>query len=205
MRLRFGRLIIIGVVIGLGIGDYLHLTNKIKSERDTQVVAQTKKTPVPSATPSASPTDTPLVAGQASIKISTYHIKLVASDPITDLAFGELQYNGSNEVGFTTEALLAKYPACKAGALGYLMRTKARTPASTRSPVPTPSDYYRAPRTTLYNQRFQKTVGGYTYTYVNPGYNCATDSSGQNQVTQAKAALISDALPTITAYAANDK
>ncbi|HEY2003663.1 MAG TPA: hypothetical protein VGH44_00940 [Candidatus Saccharimonadia bacterium] len=201
MRLRFGRLIIIGVVLGLAIGDYLHITNKLKSDRDYRVAVSTPL-PATSSTPTPSPTSTPLVAGQASIKISTYHIKIVASDPITDLAYGEEQYNGATEVGFTTESLLAKYPACKPGALGYLLRTKVHTTATPNStPQPSASSsYFYTPHTTLYNQKFSKTVDGYAYTYVNPSSNCASDSEGQNAVTQAKAALIGDALPTIATY-----
>jgi len=199
MHLRFGRLIIIGVVLGLAIGDYLHITDKLKSERDYRVAVSTPA-PATKSAPTPTPTDTPLVAGQAAIKISTYHIKLVASDPITDLVYGDNQYNGATEIGFTTETLLAKYPACKPGALGYLLRTKSRaTPSTTPQPSPS-SNYYYAPHTTLYNQKFFKTVGGYTYTYVNPVSNCASDGDGQNAVIQAKSALISDALPTITPY-----
>lgn len=195
--MRFGRLIIIGVVLGLSIGDYLHLTNKLKSERDYTVTKATP-TPVAASTPTPSPTNTPLVAGQTAVKILTYHVQIVASDPITDLAYGEMQYNGSAEVGFTTESLLAKYPACKAGALGYLYRTKTRQPTSSTSPSPSPSsNYYYTPRTTLYNQKFSKTVGDYTYTYVSPSSNCANDYAGENAVIQAKSALISDALPTL--------
>ena len=198
--MRFGRLIIIGVVLGLGIGDYLHITDKLKSERD-YTVARATPTPVTKATPTPSPTTAPLVAGQTAIKILTYHVQIVASDPITDLAYGEVQYNGATEVGFVTESLLAKYPACKPGALGYLYRTKARHPGSSYSPSPSPSsNYYNAPRTTLYNQKFSKTVGDYTYTYVNPSSNCASDRDGQNAVIQAKSALISDALPTLADY-----
>lgn len=198
--MRFGRLVVIGVVLGLMIGDYLHLTDKLKSERDYRV-AQATPTPVTKATPTPSPSDTPLVAGQTAVKILTYHVQVVASDPITDLAYGEVQYNGATEVGFTTESLLAKYPACKAGALGYLYRTKSRHSASSTSPSPSPSpssNYYRTPYTTLYNQKFSKTVGDYTYTYVSPSSNCANDRDGQNSVIQAKSALILDALPTLS-------
>lgn len=152
---------------------------------------------VPSPGPSAGPTTLPTVAGQSAMKISFFSVSLITTDPIADLVYGSMEGSGTPVAGFTTQTLLAKYPSCKAGALGTLIRKPAptpspspsRTPSRRRSPSPT-----KAPA----NQPFNKTVAGYTYSYKAPTFICANDQAGRNDVAQAIAALKNGALPTLT-------
>jgi hypothetical protein len=66
---------------------------------------------------------------------------MTVNDPIEDLVYGEIKDGDNTWAGFTTKKLLAKYPDCEAGALGTLIRTKAKAtptpkPMTTASPRP---------------------------------------------------------------------
>jgi hypothetical protein len=138
------------------------------------------------------------VAGQASIKVLMFGVTLTVTDPISDLVYGEIKDGTNTWAGFTTEALLAKYPACKAGVLGTLVRTKAvATPTPSKSPTPSASPAPYATKTPA-NQPFKKTVGGYTYSY-RPSYStCATDQAGNDALAAGRAAVKNSALPTLS-------
>lgn len=193
--MRFSGYIITGSILGLSVCVWLTLTHPRTRGDDTLVGS--KSTPVQDlATPTPSTSVGP-VAGQASIKIAAFEVNLIVADPIVDLVYGEVKdRTSSGSVSFTTQALLAKYPDCKAGALGTLVRVKAPTPSPTRSPSPTP---YRsnAPTRTPANQPFKKTIAGWTYSYRAPAFTCVTDQSGRNAVAAAVAALKNQALPTL--------
>jgi hypothetical protein len=166
------------------------------AQADRLVVAST-----PSPSPSTSvkvlpaPTYTPppkKVAGQSSVRLSLYDVTLTVAEPITDLVYGEVKYNGRTVPGFTTEKLLAKYTACKAGALGTLVRSPAK------SASPSPSRSVRPSTRIDPNAPFSKTVGAYAYTYQRPAFTCVTDQEGRNAIAAAIAALKNQALPTVT-------
>ena len=126
--------------------------------------------PSPSASPS--PSNSPAVAGTASVPISQFGVKFTANDPITDVTYQPAP-NGSYQVAaFTTQSLIAKYPACKVGAIGSL--AKKRT--NTKSPYDT----------------YIKTIGGYYYFYVSPVFTCTGTTDGRNQIAQDEAQLKND-------------
>jgi hypothetical protein len=194
--MRFSGYIITGAVVGLSICCWLTLTHPRTHGDQDLVRAQPSLSPEPTVTPS--PSGAPVVAGQAIIKIAPFNVSLIVADPIVDLAYGDVKDGAAGSVGFTTETLLAKYPACKAGALGTLVRVKAPTPSPTpsRSPSPTPSRD-PVPSRTPANQPFKKTIDGYTYTYRAPAFTCATDQPGRNALAAAVAAVKNQALPTL--------
>jgi hypothetical protein len=170
--------------------------------RGDQDVAGHHPTPSPvDAAPTPSPSGAPVVAGQAVIKLLPYDASVIAADPIVDLVYGEIKDGKNTWIGFTTETLLAQYPACRAGALGTLIRVKA-SPSPSPSPTPSPPPS-RTPAVvkTPANQPFKKTVGGYAYSYRAPASNCASDQAGRNAVIAATAAVKNQALPTLTSTA----
>lgn len=141
----------------------------------------------------ALPAQTGPVTGQSTMRISLYGITLTVFDPVSDLVYGEVKDGSGMAAGFTTQTLLAKYPACKAGALGTLVRVKA---PNKPSPSPTPTRSVQPTRTPA-NQPFSKTVGGYTYSYRKPAFSCANDQAGLNAVAAATATVKSGVLPTL--------
>ncbi len=206
--MHLGRYIFLGAIVGLAACIWITLMQpRLKEQLGARFASPS---PLPSAsvepTPSpAHPTATPMVAGQSSVKISFYGVTLTVTDPISDLVYGGIN-DGSGNVwaGFTTERLLAKYPACKAGALGTLVRAKA-TPTPTPHKTPTPSFNPNASPSPSFstktpdpNQPFSKTVGGYTYSY-RPSYStCAPDQAGRDALAAARAAVKNGALPTLS-------
>jgi hypothetical protein len=196
--MRFGRFIITGVFLGLFVSAWLHATQHTQVEQDAEQAHAPSKAAPPTPSSSTAP-----VLGQASINLLPYGVKLTVADPITDLVYGQAKGGPNAAVGFTTESLLAKYPDCKAGALGTLVRTKSlltpspsKSPSLTRSPTPSRTPF---PTKTPANLPFSKTVGGYVYTYKSPVFTCDTDPAGRNTVAAAVAALKNQALPTLAA------
>jgi hypothetical protein len=196
--MRFGKQIFLGVLIGLAGCVWLTFTRP-SMHADLE---HGPLLPTPVATVAAAPTSTPVtsaVAGQSSIKILLYGVTLTVSDPIEDLVYGEIKDgNGNTWAGFTTKTLLAKYPACKAGTLGTLVRAKAVvTPSATPTKTPLPGTS-PSPTKTPTNQPFSKTLGAYTYSY-RPSYStCATDQAGRDALAAARAAVKNGALPTLS-------
>jgi len=196
--------LIILFFLGLCLSAWLNVQQHTQGVQDKKVLRdkladlknQAQQHPIDTPTPSADPTDAPLLAGQSRVGISIYDASIVVVDPISDLVYGEVNWTGGKAAAFTTESLLAKYPECKAGALGTLVRAKSsppptpsKTPDSSRTPVPT-----RTPT----NQPFSKYLNGYTYSYRPPAFTCADDKAGLDTVAAAVAALKNQALPTIT-------
>jgi len=198
--MRLGQQIFLGVLIGLAVCVWVTFTQpRLKAEEEAKV------TPLPVAVQDPTPTPVkPVVAGQSSIKILIYNVKITVTDPITDLVYGEIKDGNNTWAGFTTKSLLAKYPACKAGALGTLVRIKASptpTPSPTRSPSPSPSvipTFTPIAIKSPTNQPFSKTIDGYTYTYRQAYYGCADDQAGRDAVAAARAAVKNSALPTLS-------
>jgi hypothetical protein len=198
--MRFGKQIFLGVLIGLAVCVWLTFTMP-------RMRADAPPVPTPIvATPSV-PTPTPVnpvVAGLASIKILLYDVRITVDDPIEDLVYGEIKDGGNTWAGFTTKKLLAKYPDCKAGALGMLTRTKAKatpTPKPTATPSPHPRNDATGtpfPTKSPTNLPFTKTINGYTYSYRPSYWNCADDQSGNDALAAARAALKNASLPTLT-------
>ncbi len=196
--MRFGRPIFLGVLLGLAGCVWVTLTQP-RMQADHVPVS----TPLPTASTEPTPTPiTPVVAGKSTVKILLYGVSLEVTDPITDLVYGEVKDGTDTWAGFTTEKLLAKYPACKAGALGTLVRSKA-APTPTPSPSPSRSPSTSAsvtpfPTKTPANQPFKKIVGGYTYSYRPSYFSCADGQAGRNELAAARAAVKNAALPTLS-------
>jgi hypothetical protein len=131
---------------------------------------------LPTALPSPSPS-TGTVAGSTVVSMSQYGVKVTVVDPISDLTYGMVQDGIYSVVGFTSQDLLAKYPACKPGALGELLRWTGAPHAG--------------------NIDLHKSFGGYKYYYKSPTFTCTTDTAGNNTLAADKAALINSALPTM--------
>lgn len=194
--MRLSGYIITGLIVGLGICVWLTLVHPQIRDRN---LAQSPANPTPTEImlPSSSPTGSPgLAAGQAIVKLLPFEISLTVADPIVDLVYGRLGDDDNPTVGFTTESLLARYPACSAGALGTLVRVRAPTPSPTTTPSPTPRRS-TAPTRTPQNQPFKKTIDGYIYTYRTPTFSCATSQTGRDTLAAARAALVNGSLPTL--------
>jgi hypothetical protein len=191
--------IIIAIVLGLGFGASAYL-NYVQYERDQQdetllqgqitdlkyqlnLNNSASPSPSPLASTSPSPTDSPTpssspaVAGTSVVPISQFAVKFTVTDPITDLTYQPAR-NGSYDVAaFTTQSLIAKYPACKAGAIGSLVQKR--------------SDSVTAEDT------FVKSLGGMYYFYVAPTFTCTGTTDGRNQIAQDEVALKNSALPSL--------
>jgi hypothetical protein len=210
MRGKKVLLVGIGAVV-VGFGAAWALTSAfLPAEADKQTVAPTRK-PVPSPSPSSGikftlvspkPSDAPLPAGQSRVNISLFGVKMVVADPIDDLVYGTLGDSSRKMVGFTTQALLAQYPLCKPGALGYLSRKQHIGPTGSPSASPTPSytPRYTSSPNPLGKNGLVKTIGNFDYYYLSPSYSqlsCANDQFGRNSIAAAKAAVLNAALPTL--------
>ncbi|HEY6736281.1 MAG TPA: hypothetical protein VI322_01040 [Candidatus Saccharimonadia bacterium] len=144
-------------------------------------------TPAPSAAPEATPTppapaDTPAVAGSAAVSIpDPVDAKLAVADPVADLTYFWTTSGGLRVASLTTGSLKAKYPNCGGGsannALGILVRKKDPS-TSTGHAV--------------------KTIGGYTYYYLDPSGYCATDAAGKAALDAGRAAVKNTVLATLT-------
>jgi hypothetical protein len=134
--------------------------------------------PTTQPSPSASPAGGS-VAGSQAVSVSQYGVNLTVADPISDLTYGMVHDGIYTVAGLTSQSLLAKYPACKPGAVGELLRWPSGQAAHAG------------------NVDIHKSFGGYNYYYKNPTFSCATDSAGNNVVAADKAALINSALPTL--------
>ncbi|MDF2461384.1 MAG: hypothetical protein K0S68_787 [Candidatus Saccharibacteria bacterium] len=193
--LKFTIITLSGISFGWLVG--LFVISEMNFAQADRLVVEPTPTPAPSTSVKVLPAPTyspppKKVAGQASVRLSLYDVTLTVAEPITDLVYGEVKYNGRTIPGFTTERLLAKYTSCKAGALGTLVRTPAK------SASPSPSRSVRPSTRVDPNAPFTKTVGAYTYTYQRPSFTCVTDQDGRNDIAAAIAALKNQALPTIT-------
>jgi hypothetical protein len=120
---------------------------KALSDQLATLKNQVQQQPVATPTPSVDPADAPLLAGQSRVSLSVFGANIIVVDPISDLVYGTVKYNGADTIGFTTQSLLAKYPGCKAGALGTLVRTKvSSTPKPTPTPTSSMSSFQQVPR-----------------------------------------------------------
>jgi hypothetical protein len=131
-----------------------------------------------SATPSPSPLGSPAVAGTASLSIGQFGVTFTVNDPIVDLTYAPEQSGSYTVAAFTTQSLLAKYPACKPGVLGSLVRKPKAASAS-------------------YSDKLIKSIGNFNYYYVQSYSYCATDTAGANIVAADRAAVENSALPTL--------
>ncbi|MDB5178692.1 MAG: hypothetical protein JWN01_635 [Patescibacteria group bacterium] len=194
--------ILIAIVLGLGFGasGYLNYSQHQRAEQDKKLLqgqitdlryqlkqdqqAVGSPSPSPSGSvepaPTPSPSPSPAVAGTASVAISQFGVRLTATDPLLDLTYAPIQSAGLTVAGFTTESLLAKYPSCKPGALGALVRR----PQSQKAPS--------------WN-KLVKTLGSYSYYYsAASASDCTNDQAGHNTYAAAKAALANGVLPTLS-------
>ena len=131
---------------------------------------------LPTTSPSASPTPG-AVAGSTNVSISQYGVNITVADPISDLTYDMTKDGIYTVVGFTSASLLAKYPTCKPGALGELLRWTGSPHSG--------------------NVDLHKSFGGYHYYYKNPTFSCVSDNDGRNTLAADKAALLNSALPTL--------
>ena len=197
--MRFGKHIFLGVLIGLAVCVWLTFTLP-----RTQADAPPIPTPIVATPAVSTPTPVkPVVASLASIKILLYDLRMTVNDPIEDLVYGEIKDGDNTWAGFTTKKLLAKYPDCKAGALGTLTRIKAKA-TPTPNPTTTPSPYPRNdatatpfPAKSPINQPFTKTINGYTYSYRPSYWNCTDDQAGRDFLAAARASLKNASLSTL--------
>jgi hypothetical protein len=190
--------IVIAAVLGLGFGAsaYLNYAQHAQAMNDKkllqgqitdlqyqvkqdQLAKASSPSPTPSDSPTPTPSATPAVAGTTSITVSQYGVKLTATDPITDLTYAPIASGGLTVAGFTTQSLLAKYPACKPGtALGMLVRR----PKTQKPPV---------------QDKLIKAIGSYNYYFVAATGNCTGESAGANILAADRAAIANSVMPTL--------
>lgn len=161
-------------------GQITDLTYQLK-----QNAAGTSPSPSPTSSsssslssPTPSPSSSPAVAGTASLSISQFGVNFTVTDPIVDLTYAPQQSGSYTVAAFTTQSLLAKYPACKPGVLGSLVRKPKNAAAS-------------------YSDKLIKSIGNFNYYYVESYAYCATDTAGSNTVAADRAAVQNSALPTL--------
>jgi hypothetical protein len=191
---------IIAIVLGIGFcaSAYLNYAQHQRSSQDESLlqgqitdlkyqlnqdgVSSPSPSPVASTdpSPSPSPSSSPAVAGTAVVPISQFSVKFTANDPITDLTYQPEQSGAYIVAAFTTQSLVAKYQACHAGAIGSLVRKP-------QNAYPSGAD-----------SDLHKTIGGYKYYYVTPGYYCAGTTAGRNEIAQDEAQLKNDLQQTLT-------
>lgn len=190
-------LIVISAALGIGLGASLFFNFSMiqKADQDKDLLngeitdlryqlkqgsASPTPTPAPVASVAASPSPSPTpVLGTQTVNLEQLGVHLAASDPISDLTYEYKEVSGLATANFTTAALLAKYPACKPGVLGMLVRRpKASKPSSASKLV--------------------KAIGDYNYYYVASAVACAPDASGKAAVAAARSALQATVLPTIS-------
>jgi hypothetical protein len=193
--------VVLAVVFGIGFGASAYLNyaqHEASKQEQTQLQGQVTDltyqlkqdggpttSPTPSAnaaadpSPSPSPSTTPAVAGTASISISQFGVHFTVTDPVTDLTYSPEPSGAYTVAAFTTQSLLAKYPACKPGVLGSLVRKPTNAAKSA-------------------NDTFIKALGGYDYYYVAAYGYCASDQSGRDTIVADRAAIQNGALPTLT-------
>jgi len=132
----------------------------------------------PSPSPTTSPVSTPAVAGTASVKIAQFGVSFTVTDPIVDLTYAPEPDGSYIVAAFTTQSLLAKYPVCKAGVLGSLVRKPIQAAKSA-------------------DDTYIKTLNGFKYYYVAAFGYCASDQAGRDSIAADRAAVQNGALPTL--------
>jgi len=185
MRSRLA--LIFTLLVCFGASAYLNVTQGERAKHDTQQLqaqltklqeqARLKRLTDPASTPSPSPSPAE-VAGEGSVNIAFYGVHITVTDPIIDIVYGPVKDGTYQVAGFATQTLLAKYPNCKAGALGELVRYKVGVWHGSQPPI--------------------KTIGEYNYYYKSPAFTCVTDKPGRDAVASAIAALKNQALPTLS-------
>jgi hypothetical protein len=101
-------------------------------------------------------------------------------DPVSDLTYIYSQVNGDDVALFTTTSMLIQYPACTPGtALGKLVR--------------------RSSKSTDKSGKLIKAINGFGFYYIASGSGCATDSTGRQNLKDARAAMTNVVLPTLEA------
>lgn len=164
-------------------GQITDLTYQVKQDhaQGTAATPTPDESSQPVASAGPSPSASPAVAGTANVKISQFGVNFTVSDPITDLTYAPTESGGLIVAGFTTQGLLAKYPACtpKNAALGMLVRR----PQGQSAPS---------------HDQLIKNLGGYSYYYVAPLGYCTSDTNGRNTIAAASAALSGTALSTLS-------
>lgn len=188
---------IIAIVMGLGFcaSAYLNYAQHQRSSQDESLLqgqitdlkyqlnqnqgSSPSPSPVASTdpSPSPSPSSSPAVAGTAVVPISQFGVKFTANDPITDITYQPLPSGSYQVAAFTTQSLIAKYPACKVGAIGSLAKKRTNSKS--------------------FQDTFIKSLGGFYYFYVSPTFTCTGTTDGRNQIAQDVASLKNDALQTL--------
>jgi cytoskeletal protein RodZ len=160
-------------------GQITDLTYQLKQNQGTNSPSPSPaSSSTSSSSPIPSPSSSPAVAGTASLSISQFGVSFTVNDPIVDLTYAPEQSGSYTVAAFTTQSLLAKYPACKPGVLGSLVRKPKNASAS-------------------YNDKLIKAIGNFNYYYVQSYSYCATDTAGSNIVAADRAAVENSALPTL--------
>jgi len=192
-------IMIIGALgLGLAASVYLNYYQYQHSAQDKQLLqgqitdlryqvvrdAQAASTPIPSPSGSASPTPsataTPAtVLGAQVVTFSELGAKVTPSDPVGDLTYSYQKVGTLAVANLTSTSLMAKYAACRPGALGMLVRRPPGSKPSTSA------------------SKLVKTLGEYTFYYVPPTSNCGTTTAGRAVVANDISAVQNVILPTL--------
>ncbi|HSX03030.1 MAG TPA: hypothetical protein VLI05_07035 [Candidatus Saccharimonadia bacterium] len=158
-------------------GQITDLRYQLKQETNGSPAPSISPSPSLSPSPSASPSP---VLGAQTVNLAELGVKLTPTDPVADLTYGSQTIAGLGVANLTTSSLLAKYPACKPGALGMVVRRPLGSRPSTSA------------------SHLIKKIGDYNFYYVTPSGNCGPDSAGRATVSAAIAAVQNLVMPTLT-------
>jgi hypothetical protein len=158
-------------------GQITDLRYQLKQETGGSPAASLSPSPSPSSpSPSVSPSP---VLGAQTVNLAELGVKLTPTDPVADLTYGYQTIAGLGVANLTTSNLMAKYPACKPGALGMVVRRPLGSRPSTSA------------------SHLIKKIGDYNFYYVTPSGNCGPDSAGRATVSAAIAAVQNLVMPTL--------
>ena len=143
-------------------GQITDLTYQVDQDRKAASSHPNTTSPTPSSSPlvSTSPSTPPSGAVQKTVALTELGVSVTASDPVSDLIYTYMPSGGVPTVGFTTSALVSKYPKCTASFIGLI--TKHPNGSSVKS-----------------IEHLIKSIGTNSYYYVPASVECAPDADGR--------------------------
>ena len=145
-------------------GQITDLTYQVAQDRKAAAASAPATSPSPSASPTAlatpSPSTSPAAPAPKTIVLTELGVSVTASDPVADLIYTYMPSGGVPTVGFTTSALVSKYPKCTASYIGLI--TKHPNGSNVKS-----------------IEHLIKSIGSSSYYFVPASVECAPDAEGK--------------------------
>ncbi len=190
-------LIVVAAVLGLGLAASAYLNyyqyqqagqskqllqgqiTDLRYQLNQSAAAASTPIPSPSANPSAAPTPTPAVLGSQSVSFTELGTSVTPSAPVADLTYSYQKIGVLAVANLTGKSLMAKYPTCRPGALGMLVRRPLNSKPSTSA------------------SQLVKSLGGFNYYYVPPTSNCGSTTASRTEIKNDISAVQNVIMPTL--------